>query len=123
MPINMFADGYTELWKKVDDAVKRDLPKTQIQHLESIAAKAEKEKNYGQLLNRKYHASNRKRKATSRPTPHWPPYAMPHSARRAANAAYKDTQPTLSRRRISRKRWPTPQCSRRKKPTPTGRSS
>ena len=46
----MFADGYTELWKKVDDATKRDMPKTQIQHLEAIAAKAAKEKNYGQML-------------------------------------------------------------------------
>ena len=50
MPIKMFADGYTELWKKVDDATKRDMPKTQIQHLEAIAAKAAKEKNYGQML-------------------------------------------------------------------------
>lgn len=44
------ADGYDDLWKKVEDAAKRDLPKTQIAHLEKITAKAVKDKNYGQLL-------------------------------------------------------------------------
>ena len=50
MPVAMHADGYDDLWKKVEDASKRDLPKTQIGHLEKIVAKAEKDRNYGQLL-------------------------------------------------------------------------
>lgn len=50
MPVAMHADGYDDLWKKVEDASKRDLPKTQIGHLERIVAKAEKDRNYGQLL-------------------------------------------------------------------------
>lgn len=50
MPVTMMADGYTELWKKVEEAAKKDLPRTQIEHLQTISAKAEKEKNYGQML-------------------------------------------------------------------------
>ena len=46
----MLADGYTQLWKKVDDAAKKDLPKTQIECLKAIIDKAEREKNYGHLL-------------------------------------------------------------------------
>ena len=50
LPGVMLADGYTQLWKKVDDAAKKDLPKTQIECLKAIIDKAEREKNYGQLL-------------------------------------------------------------------------
>ena len=41
MPVTMMADGYTELWKKVEEAAKKDLPRTQIEHLQTISAKAE----------------------------------------------------------------------------------
>ncbi|MCR5271184.1 MAG: alpha-2-macroglobulin [Prevotella sp.] len=41
---------YTNLWKQADDAEKKDLPRTQITILQKIVKKAEKEKNYGQLL-------------------------------------------------------------------------
>lgn len=44
------ADGYEQLWKNVEEAAKKDLPRTQIEHLQAISAKAEKEKNYGQML-------------------------------------------------------------------------
>lgn len=50
IPVTMMADGYTELWKKVEEAAKKDLPRTQIKHLQAISALAEKEKNYGQML-------------------------------------------------------------------------
>lgn len=50
IPVTMMADGYTELWKKVEEAAKKDLPRTQIKHLQTISSKAEKEKNYGQML-------------------------------------------------------------------------
>lgn len=46
----MLADGYTQLWEKVDEAAKNDLPKTKIECLKAIADKAGREKNYGQLL-------------------------------------------------------------------------
>ncbi len=49
-PATMLADGYTQLWKKVEEAAKKDLPRTQIEHLQTISAMAEKEKNYGQML-------------------------------------------------------------------------
>ena len=90
MPINMFADGYTELWKKVDDAVKRDLPKTQIQHLESIAAKAEKEKNYGQLLKAEW----RKMRAWSTISPDSTAPQMSRLERKAKS--YEQTDPALA---------------------------
>lgn len=50
LPNVMLADGYKELWEKVDDAAEKDLPKTQIEHLQAIISKAEGEKNYGQML-------------------------------------------------------------------------
>ena len=50
IPVTMMADGYEQLWKKVEEAAKKDLPRTQIEHLQAISAKAEKEKNYGQML-------------------------------------------------------------------------
>ena len=50
IPMNILADSYSSLWKKVDDASKKDLPKTQILWLNKIIAKAEGEKAYGQLM-------------------------------------------------------------------------
>lgn len=50
MPMMMFADSYDVLWKKVEAARQKDLPKTEIQLLKQISAKAQKEKQYGQLL-------------------------------------------------------------------------
>ncbi len=50
IPMNILADSYSSLWKKADDASKKDLPKTQIQWLDKIIAKAEGEKAYGQLM-------------------------------------------------------------------------
>ncbi len=41
---------YANLWKQAYDAEEKDLPRTQITILKKIAHKAEKEKNYGQLL-------------------------------------------------------------------------
>lgn len=50
LPLAAVADGYTNLWKQVRDAQKKDLPKTEIKVLGQIAAKAAAEKQYGQLL-------------------------------------------------------------------------
>ena len=36
LPVLAAGDGYDKLWKKVDEAVKKDLPKTQISLLEQI---------------------------------------------------------------------------------------
>ena len=47
---NMFAQSYVELWKQVDIAGGKDLPKTQISVLKNIIRKAQKEKSYGNLL-------------------------------------------------------------------------
>ena len=47
---NMYAQTYNNLWKQVDDAVDKDLPKTEQQLLRQIAEKAVKEKAFGQLL-------------------------------------------------------------------------
>ena len=46
----MMAQDYDNLWKIVEDAKKKDLPKTQIDFLRQIEAKALSEKEYGQLL-------------------------------------------------------------------------
>lgn len=50
MPLTICADSYTQMWKKVKEAQKKDLPKTQIAALKDIVSKAEKEKSYGNLL-------------------------------------------------------------------------
>lgn len=50
LPNAMLADEYTQLWDKVEQAAKKDLPKTQIECLDDIIEKAGQEKNYGQLL-------------------------------------------------------------------------
>ena len=50
MPIGIFGQTYKELWKQVEQAQDRDLPKTAISHLEKIEKKAQSEKAYGQLM-------------------------------------------------------------------------
>ena len=42
--------GFTNLWKQVEEAEDKDLPKQKIEVLDKITKKAEKEKAYGQLL-------------------------------------------------------------------------
>lgn len=50
MPWAAFAQSYDELWKQIDEAAEKDLPRTQIELLEKLANKATKGKDYGQLL-------------------------------------------------------------------------
>lgn len=50
VPATMFGDSYSKLWKQVDEAANKDLPKTQIQLLQTIADKAEAGGDYGHLL-------------------------------------------------------------------------
>ena len=50
LPLSLFAQSYDDLWKRVDAAGSKDLPKTQIDLLTKIAKKAQREKAYGQLL-------------------------------------------------------------------------
>ena len=50
MPMFIFGQSYSALWKKVADAEQKDLPKTQYEVLQQIVNKAAKEKQYGQLL-------------------------------------------------------------------------
>ena len=50
MPMLIFGQSYSALWKKVAEAEKKDLPKTQYEVLQQIVTKAQKEKHYGQLL-------------------------------------------------------------------------
>jgi hypothetical protein len=50
MPVLLFGQAYSALWKKVKEAEEKDLPKTQYEVLREIVAKAEKEKQYGHLL-------------------------------------------------------------------------
>ena len=50
MPIGLFGQTYKELWKEVEQAQNKDLPKTAISHLEKIEKKAQAEKTYGQLM-------------------------------------------------------------------------
>ena len=47
---NLFAQSYDELWKQVDIARGKDLPKTQLTVLKKIVGKAQREKSYGNLL-------------------------------------------------------------------------
>ena len=49
-PFGMWAQSYGALWKQVDEASRKDLPKTQIDVLKKIVNKAQKEKSYGNLL-------------------------------------------------------------------------
>ena len=50
MPIGLFGQTYSDLWKQVEQAQNKDLPKTAIAHLEKIEKKAQKEQAYGQLM-------------------------------------------------------------------------
>lgn len=50
MPVSVRAQSYDALWKKVDEAVRQDLPRRQMDILAQIAAKAKAENNHGQLL-------------------------------------------------------------------------
>ena len=50
MPMFMFGQSYSALWKQVSEAEKKDLPKTQYEVLQKIVNKADKEHQYGQLL-------------------------------------------------------------------------
>lgn len=50
MPMALFGQTYASLWKKVADAEKDDLPRTQYDFLMKIVDKADKEHDYGQLL-------------------------------------------------------------------------
>ena len=48
--MGLLGQTYQTLWKQVEEAQKKDLPKTAIAHLQKIEQKAMKEKAYGQLL-------------------------------------------------------------------------
>ena len=50
LPMMIFGQTYSSLWKKVEEAGKKDLPKSQYEVLQQIVEKATKEKVYGQLL-------------------------------------------------------------------------
>lgn len=50
LPVTMMADSFSSMWKNVAEAQSKDLPKTQMEWLSKIIAKAEKEKQYGHLL-------------------------------------------------------------------------
>ena len=49
-PMRVFADGYDKLWRQVESYEERDLPKSSMEVLQKIIAKAEQEKRYGHLL-------------------------------------------------------------------------
>ena len=50
IPTVLFAQSYDALWKQVEKASQDDLPQTEQQVLRKIVAKAEKAKDYGQLM-------------------------------------------------------------------------
>ncbi len=50
MPLFLHAQSYDSLWKQVEDAVNKDLPKTEMEVLQRIIGKAQSEKQYGHLL-------------------------------------------------------------------------
>ena len=50
LSLSAMADDYSSLWKKVDEARNKDLPRTQINLLDQIAVKASRERAYGHLL-------------------------------------------------------------------------
>ena len=50
VPMGIFSQTYQNLWKQVEQAQNKDLPKTAMEHLQKIEAKAQKERAYGQLL-------------------------------------------------------------------------
>ena len=57
VPMWLFGQSYSELWKKANEAEQKDLPKTQYEVLQKIVVKAEKEKAYGQLLKAELNAA------------------------------------------------------------------
>ena len=50
MPFMTWGQTYSALWKKVDEAEKKDLPQTMSKVLQQIVDKATTEKAYGQLM-------------------------------------------------------------------------
>lgn len=50
MSLLMFGESYSSLWKKVEAAEEKDLPKTEYDLLQMIVSKATKGRDYGQLL-------------------------------------------------------------------------
>ena len=52
------ADNYSKLWKQVESARQKDLPRTQIEILKNIANKALEEQNYGQLMKAEFSSIN-----------------------------------------------------------------
>ena len=50
VPMGLLGQTYQTLWKQVEEAQNKDLPKTALTHLQKIEAKAAKEQAYGQLL-------------------------------------------------------------------------
>ena len=50
MPMTIFGENYDSLWKKVQTAEDKDLPKTELEVLEQIVQKAQKQREYGQLM-------------------------------------------------------------------------
>ena len=50
MPTMMMADGYSKLWKQVEQAAEDELPQDEIKFLQEIVKKAKKQHSYGNLL-------------------------------------------------------------------------
>ena len=50
VPMGLLGQAYQTLWKQVEEAQNKDLPKTALTHLQKIEVKAAKEQAYGQLL-------------------------------------------------------------------------
>lgn len=50
VPMGLFSQTYQDMWKQVEQALDKDLPKTAMEHLQKIESKAQKERAYGQLL-------------------------------------------------------------------------
>ena len=48
--MHVFSQTYNDLWKQYDEAVTKDLPKTQTSVLDKIIKKATNENAYGPLL-------------------------------------------------------------------------
>ena len=57
MPMFLFGQSYSALWKQVSEAEEKDLPKTQYEVLQKIVNKADKEHQYGQLLKAELYAA------------------------------------------------------------------
>ena len=57
LPMWLFGQSYSELWKKAAEAEEKDLPQTQYDVLQKIVDKAEQEKAYGQLLKAELNAA------------------------------------------------------------------